>query len=284
MKDIISIDNQFDIQGHRGCRGLYPENTIPAFMHALELGVNTLELDLARSKDGKIVVSHEPFFNHEITTHYDPTVKITKTNEKEFNLGNMEYAEIQKFDVGSKVFSRFPEQKKMEVHKPLLADVIDAATEKSKALGRNLPRYNVEIKSKPEWDKTFYPDIETFVDDVVQVLEDHGTTSVTTIQSFDLRALVYTHQKYPDIETVLLIENNKSISENIEALGFIPDVYSPYFKLINKDVVAYCKVNNMKLIPWTVNSAEDMVFMIKLDVDGIITDYPDRLIAFRKQI
>ena len=115
----------FDKQGHRGCRGLMPENTIPAMLHALQLGVNTLEMDIVFTKDKVAILSHEPFFNHEITT--TPAGQfIEETAEKNYNIFNMSFAETQQYDVGLKPHPRFAQQQKIAAHKPSLAALFDS--------------------------------------------------------------------------------------------------------------------------------------------------------------
>ncbi len=115
----------FDLQGHRGCRGLMPENTIPAMLKAIDLGVNTLEMDVCITKDSQVIVSHEPFFNHEITTKPDGSF-VTEAEEKGLNLYRMDYAEIIRYDVGLKPHPRFTQQQKIAAVKPRLVDLIDA--------------------------------------------------------------------------------------------------------------------------------------------------------------
>ncbi len=272
-----------DIEGHRGCRGLFPENTIPAFTHALELGVTTLEMDLVITKDSQVVVSHEPFYNHQISTPPDG-IEITEENEKSFNIYKMTYAQTQQWDVGIREHPRFPLQKKMEVHKPLLADVIMMAEEYCNQNKRPLPLYNVEIKSRPDWDNQYHPEIDEYVDLVMAVIQDHDITTRTIIQSFDIRSLQYLHHNYPEIQSAFLIENIKPIETNISELGFTPTIYSPNYKLINDQTLAYCKDKNILLIPWTINDANTMGRLIRRGVDGIITDYPDILIALYEKL
>jgi glycerophosphoryl diester phosphodiesterase len=134
-----------DKQGHRGCRGLMPENTIPAFLKAVDLGVNTLEMDLVITRDNKVLVSHEPFFNHEITTLPNGEL-VLESNEKELNIYKMDYSEVIKYDVGSKVHPRFTQQLKMKVHKPLLSEVIDSVELYSKENHKPALYYNIETK------------------------------------------------------------------------------------------------------------------------------------------
>ena len=275
--------DKLDIEGHRGCRGLFPENTLPAFIHALELGVTTLEMDLVITKDSQVIVSHEPFYNHEISTHPEG-IEITKENEKSFNIFGMTYAQTQLWDVGLKDHPRFPQQKKMEVFKPLLSDVIRMSEEYCDNNKRPLPLYNVEIKSRPDWDNQYHPNIDVYVDLVMEVIQEHDVTSRTIIQSFDIRSLQYLHKKYPAIQSALLIENIKPIETNISELGFFPTIYSPDYKLINDQMLKYCKDNNMLLIPWTINDANTMGRLISKGVDGIITDYPDILVALYENL
>src|SRR6185436_12863608 len=118
-----SMPVTFDKQGHRGCRGLFPENTIPAMKNALDLGVTTLEMDAVITKDKQVVLSHEPWFGEEITTKPDGTY-MGNREERKFNIYWMTYEDVKTFDVGMKPHPRFPRQKKMKVVKPLLTDVI----------------------------------------------------------------------------------------------------------------------------------------------------------------
>jgi len=266
-----------DVQGHRGCRGLLPENTIIAFRKALELGVTTLEMDLVISKDKQVVVSHEPFFNHEISTAPDNKV-ITEENHLEHNIYNLTYNEIKSYDVGLKTHNRFPEQLNQKASKPLLKDVIELAETLSKEIDRPAPYYNVEIKRKPEADNLYHPNADEFAGLVVKTIQDSGVKNRIYIQSFDVESLQVTQKLDLEIKLVLLIENSHSPESNLLKLGFTPDVYSPYYKLVNNELVDYCKKEGMKLIPWTVNKVEDMDAMLNIGVDGIITDYPDRLL------
>ncbi len=271
-----------DIQGHRGCRGLYPENTIQAFEAAMAMDVTTLELDLAISADRKVVVSHEPFFNHEISTKPDGTT-ITKEEEKSHNLFLLNYDEISKYDVGKKAHPRFGDQAKIPAVKPLLSEVYASAIRHRELNPGPAFKYNIEIKSKPAWDSTYYATIDDFCNLVIEVVDRYDAIDDTYIQSFDVRALEYIRRIRPEIKLVYLVESEEDMEKSMALLSFIPDVYSPYFKLINDETLSVCKEKNMKLIPWTVNSYADIEHMIVKGVDGIISDYPDRVIeVYRK--
>ena len=265
--------NKIDIQGHRGCRGLLPENTIPAFIHAMDLGVHTLEFDVVISKDKKVIVSHDPYMSHHIATGPNQ-LEITEETEKNHNIYNLTYDEIQTYDVGLKDFQRFPEQKKIAVHKPSLKDLIAVTEEKNDQI-----LYNIEIKRRPENDEIYHPHYKTFADLVINEITDLGIMDRTTVQCFDVATLQYINEKYPKVRLVYLIENEDSPKANLDKLGFLPYVYSPYYKLVDAELVDLCKAKNMQLIPWTVNEVDDMKAMIELNVTGIITDYPDRLIG-----
>lgn len=261
---------EIDVQGHRGCRGIMPENTIEGFVKAVELGVNTLELDVVVSKDHQVVVSHEAFFNHEITT-LPNNQTLNEANEKGYNIYEMSYEDIKKIDVGIKPHPRFPLQSKIQCHKPLLTEVID----KCDALTNNKIRYNIEIKRKSDSDGIFNPPIDTFIDLVYAVIKKHNIDSRVTIQSFDHETIVKVHKKYPELKTVMLIEDVNTPDYHLNKIGFIPYGYSPYYKLVNEDLVRFCNKKQMKLIPWTVNDSTSITSLIQLNVDGIISDYPD---------
>lgn len=271
-----NIVNTFDWQGHRGARGLVPENTIPAMYKAIDLGAVTLEMDAVITNDNQVILSHEPFFNHEITTKPDGSI-VGKDEEKRLNIYMMSYAATQRYDVGLRGNPRFPQQQKMAATKPLLLDVIEAADQYALSKNKPLPFYNIETKLQPATDNKYHPSPKAFVDLLVAVIKHKKIEDRVTIQSFDIRTLQYLHQQYPSISTVLLIEdyNKKSITEQLQELGFTPTVYSPHYSLVNEGMVAACKLKGMKLVPWTVNDLATMKKLRALGVDGIISDYPN---------
>lgn len=272
VKHLKKASKSIDIQGHRGCRGLYPENTLLAFDHALSLGVNTLELDVVVNKDNELVVSHEPFFNHEISTGPDG-LDITKDNEKDHNIYKLTQAEIEQYDVGLKPHSRFPDQIKIACTKPLLKDVIELAEAKNPNI-----KYNIEIKRKSEGDDIYHPTYDVFADLLDSLLSDYKLQDRAVIQCFDKETLQYLHKNKTSFPLVLLIENQRGFDTNIEELGFKPDVFSPYHLLVDEGLVSKCRAAKIQLIPWTVNDRKDIIEMLNYGVDGIISDYPDRVI------
>lgn len=271
-----------DVQGHRGCRGLHPENTLPSFVNAIDLRVNTLELDVVVSEDGYVVVSHEPWFGHEVTLSVDGQ-EVTAANEKEFNLYQMSYDDIARVDVGMKHHERFPKQKKYRVSKPKLSKVIEGVETYVSHQGLPKPKYNIEIKRKPIGDGTYHPAYNEFADLVVKTVTDGNVLDRVNLQSFDIETLEYLHEKYSDISLAYLVENQKDIIGSFSKLSFVPTIFSPDFTLITPELVTYCAEQNIKLIPWTVNEIEDMQNLIDMGVDGIISDYPDRLVTVARR-
>jgi glycerophosphoryl diester phosphodiesterase len=271
---------KFEIQGHRGSRGLMPENTIPAFKKAIDLGVQTLELDVVISKDKQVVVSHDPFFNPDCTT--DPNgVFITKQSSG--NLYLLDYQEIKKYNVGSRGNKNFPEQQKISVYKPLLKDMIRECEQYAKSKGVPPLKYNIEVKSEEkEYDKS-QPQVAEFSDLVYQVIIKQLPVERVTLQSFDYNILKHWHKqidagKYKKIALAVLIEptDNNDVPFNLDKLGFKPQIWSPYFMQLNENRVKQLHDLGIKIIPWTVNKREEMEKVKALGCDGLITDYPDR--------
>lgn len=266
---------KFDLQGHRGARGLQPENTIPAFLVALDYGVTTIELDLAVTKDKQIVVSHEPWMSASICLKPDSS-SITTREEKKLNIFQMTYEEVKQFDCGSKGNNKFPDQQKISISKPLLTDVIVAVEDHIRSFTQYEVDYNIEIKTSLDGDSKFHPTPQEFSDLVYNVIDQYLPLERIVIQSFDFRVLKYWHEKYPEIRLAALVENTKTVYSNLSALGFTPAVYSPYFKLLSKNDVQYLHQHKIRVIPWTVNEEADIQKMQQLGVDGLITDYPNR--------
>ncbi|WP_202621807.1 glycerophosphodiester phosphodiesterase [Pontibacter russatus] len=264
----------FDAQGHRGARGLLPENTLPAMRAALDLGVTTLEMDAHISKDGQVLLSHDPYMNpdHELLPD---GLEIIAADAKSYVLYDMNYADIRAFDVGSRGNSQFPEQQRMPAYKPLLSEVIDST--QAYIRRRQLPQvfYNIETKSKPDTDNKYHPEPEAFVDRLMEVIQEKNILPWVIIQSFDVRTLQVLHQKYPQVKTALLVSNNEGFGQNVRKLGFTPTIYSPAHHLTTPDLVKAAHQQGISVIPWTVNDLDDMRRLKQMGVDGIISDFPN---------
>ena len=288
----------FDAQGHRGARGLYPENTLPAFQAALAIGVTTLEMDTGMTADGVVVVNHDRRLDPARTRGADGAW-ITAPGPK---LMALALAEVAAYDVGrakpnGKVAKRFPHQTAIDgTGIPPLGDVLALAESRS---GQTV-RYNIEVKTSPlAPDETAAP--EAIAEALVAALRESPATERAAIQSFDWRSLLHVQDIAPEIPTVYLTaerswlnnlergrpgispwtagididDHDGSIARAIHTAG--GKVWSPYFRDLQPTDLAEARRLGLKVVVWTVNEPADMASLIDLGVDGIITDYPDRL-------
>ncbi|MBB5395052.1 glycerophosphodiester phosphodiesterase family protein [Mucilaginibacter sp. AK015] len=266
----------FDTEAHRGGRALMPENTIAAMKNAVDLGVTGLEMDTHITADNMVVLSHDEYINPLFTL--DPDGKeIAKVDAKKLILYKMSYSELKKYDVGSKFYSKFPQQKKVKTYMPLLSELIDSVQTYLKVKHQKQVFYNIETKCSPEGDGLYNPRPDEFVSLLMDVIKSKGILQYVVIQSFDKRTLQIIHKKYPAVLTSYLVDNNKTFEENMSDLGYFPFIYSPAFKLVNADMVKQCHNKNVKVLPWTVNTKEDIEALKGFKVDGIISDYPELL-------
>jgi len=270
----VTTPDGFDVQGHRGARGLMPENTIPAFQLAIELGVHTVELDVVVSADSQLVVSHEPWFHHDISTtpEGDP---IAEPRARDFNMFEMTVEEIQTFDVGLRGHPQYPQQRTMEAVKPTLRAAIEAMETHTTEQGVDPVRFSIEMKSRPEWYETYQPQPEVFAELLYDELQDLGVLDRAIIQSFDPATLVAFRELTDEGAIALLVSTEDEIEPMLEELGFTPDILSPFYELVDEELLAEVQNEGMQVIPWTVNEPEDMERLIALGVDGLITDYPN---------
>lgn len=275
-------DVLIEVQGHRGDRGNFPENSLPAFKSALKKGVEVLELDLVISADKQVVVSHEPFMSSLYVLTPEGDV-ITKEDEKSYNLYQMTYDSIREFDAGSKGNRLFPQQQQMKTYKPLLREVID--TLEAFIVSENLApvKYNMELKSQENQYGRSQPNPEEFVALVMDILQEKQMSGGFNVQSFDVNILKVLNDKYPEVELSYLVSGGE-MEANFDKLGFLPEIYSPHFGMV-KDSAFVDSIHSlqMALIPWTVNEREDIKRMLSLGVDGIITDYPERALELREK-
>ncbi|MGW1454578.1 glycerophosphodiester phosphodiesterase family protein [Salegentibacter mishustinae] len=268
---------QVQVQGHRGDRGNFPENTIPAFISAAKKGVDVIELDVVISKDKKVVVSHEPFM-HSLFVLTPSGDSISEDSQENFNLYEMSYDSIKKFDSGSKGNRLFPNQKKQKAYKPLLSEAIDSVENYIAENNLKPVSYNIELKSSEDKYGVYQPEPQEFVMLVMEVIQNKNIEQKMNLQSFDVNILKEINESYPEVETAYLVYT-EGIQKNMALLDFQPEIYSPHYGLVKDTAfVDSIKSMEMKLIPWTVNEEEVIEKMIELDVDGIITDYPERII------
>lgn len=265
-----------EVQGHRGDRGNFPENTIPAFLSAVKKGADVIELDVVISKDQKVVVSHETFMSSQYMLDLEGK-PITKEKEKSYNLYEMTYDSIKRFDSGSRGNAGFPAQQKMKTYKPLLSEMIDSV-ENYIAKNKLKPvKYNIEIKSEKQDYGKRQPQPEQFCEMVMKIVKDKNVEQKINIQSFDPFVLNVLHKMYPKTRIAFLVGEG-TVVKNLSLLDFVPEIYSPHFKLLNKTEVDSLRSLKIRIIPWTVNENQDIDNMLNLHVDGIITDYPEKVL------
>jgi glycerophosphoryl diester phosphodiesterase len=287
----------FDLQGHRGARGLAPENTLPAFAAALSLGVSTLELDTAITRDGVVVVSHDARLNPDITRGPDGRWLNPPTRAvRQLTLDELLHYDVGRIKPGSEYSRLFPDQKRMDgVRMPTLMQVFQLA----RSAGNTEVHFNIEIKTSPEKPAdTLAP--EAFAEALLATIEREGMAARVIIQSFDWRALKAVQALAPKIPTSYLSMQQRSL-DNIAAgkaegsawtagvqlrdHGSIPQmvkaaggaIWSPYFPELSAALVKEAHELGLKVIPWTANQTEDMARLIDWGVDGLITDRPDFL-------
>jgi glycerophosphoryl diester phosphodiesterase len=242
--------------------------------------LTTLELDVYVTADKQLILSHDAYLNPSFVLNPDGT-EIDKADNKKYPLHQMNYDEIKEFDVGSKVHEGFPEQKKMKVSIPLLGDVIDSVQHYIKTHKRAQVFYNIETKSSEDKDNVLNAAPEEFVKLLMDVVEKKGITPYVIVQSFDVRTLQILNEKYPYVRTSYLVgparQKEFTIEEELEVLGFDPDIYSPHFKYITKEQIEKCHERGIKVVVYTPNTKEEIDELKAMGVDGIITDYPELL-------
>lgn len=283
----------FDLQGHRGARGLAPENTLAAFEQALRIGVTTLETDLAVTKDGVLVISHDPVLNPDLVRGPDGKWLPSKGPP----IHSLTLAELSRYDIGrinpaSDYAKTFSAQRPVDGQKyPTFAQVL--------ALGAGRPvRFNVETKITPTSGEET-PDPDTFARLVVAAIRSAGLAGRVTVQSFDWRTLVAVKKVAPEIATVCLTIESQNMDTVQRAAGASPwhaglsladhgrslprlvksagcGTWSMFFRNLTPDQVAEAHALGLAVMPWTVNDPADMARLVDWKVDGLITDYPDR--------
>ncbi|MBT9392232.1 glycerophosphodiester phosphodiesterase [Hymenobacter sp. NST-14] len=269
-----------EVHGHRGCRGLLPENTLPAFREALRLGVDVVELDVVISADQQVVVSHEPWMSATIC-RTPAGLPIVPAEQRQHNLYELSYAHIREYDCGLTRHPGYPQQQPVPAFKPLLREVVAELENLARALGRAPVGYSIEIKSGVGEEPRFQPAPARFLELVLAELRALHILPRTTLLSFDKRILQLARPALPTLPLCLLVEDAEPVSAHLNALGFRPEVLGPDFRLLTPMLAAELREQSIKLVPWTVNEVPDLRRMLALQPWGITTDYPDRLLALR---
>jgi glycerophosphoryl diester phosphodiesterase len=285
----------FDLQGHRGARGLAPENTLAAFAKALAIGVTTLETDLAITRDGVVVISHDPDLNPALVRDGGTWLPGRGPPIRSLTLAELARYDVGRVDPASRYGQQWPEQVARDGERiPTLADVFALVERLDKPV-----RFNLETKLTPTSGDAA-PDAQTFAKLVLDAVRKAGATARTTIQSFDWRTLVAAKRIEPAIVTACLTaeggsfdtvrpdatgrspwhagiapaDHNGSLPRMARAAGCA--VWSPNHASVTRERVDEARALGLRVLPWTVNEPADMARLIDMGVDGLITDYPDR--------
>jgi glycerophosphoryl diester phosphodiesterase len=232
-------------------------------------------MDCHITKDKKVIVYHDDYLNPKFVTYTNG--QELKGKDIKGILYDYTWEELQNFDLGLKGNIDFPEQRKVSTKISQLAHLIDSAEAYAKIKRQSPMFYNIETKSSEKKDHVAHPGPQEFSDLILQVVIDKGIASRTVIQSFDKRTIQYINKTYPQIKTSYLIDgkNTKTINQLIEDLGFKPFIISPYYKLVDQKFMEDARKLGVKIVPWTVNSKEEIQALEALNVDGIISDYPN---------
>lgn len=260
------LSAQFDLQGHRGARARFPENTLPAFRHALACGCTTWELDLAVSKDSILVVSHEPWLRPGLCL--GPKGEPIASHDA-FFLYSHPASDLEECDCGSLPDPKFPNSTRIPTPKPRLEDVVRIATDTT--------RFNLEIKYFPDFAGIWHPDATTFATLVIDAIHAFDIADRVTVQSFAPEALEAVHRFAPELPVVLLVEQPGSLRSWLALVTFTPDIISPSYTALTRRHIRAAHQRGIAVVPWTVNDEDAFRRLVKWNVDGIITDDPCRM-------
>lgn len=271
------FQKSFHIQGHRGTRGLLPENTIASCCHAVALGIDGLEIDVVVSKDNQLVVSHEPWMSRLFCSFPDGK----RMDTEGVYLRNLTVNEIQKYDCGSSGNPSFLTQKPLKTYKPTFYELVSAVHDFCEKENRVKPFWNIEVKSHPKWYGRLVPRPPIFVRLLANEIKKVGLAESASfyISSFDPHILREMRRLDPSVKLAFLTENRLSFKQNMKNLGFLPTIYSPYYKFLNKNTIDTAHRYGVSVVTWTVNGMKMAEILRGWEVDGVITDYPNIIIS-----
>jgi glycerophosphoryl diester phosphodiesterase len=266
-----NLEKKFHVQGHRGVRGLMPENTIESCIEAVRLGFDGLEIDVVCSEDGQIVVSHDPWMSPSFCSFPNGEPVLFGGNQN-VNLYKIPYSMIRQFDCGSKGNNRFPKQKAIKAHKPTLIELIKTVFLFCETNNYPKPFFNIEVKSHVNWYGKYVPMPNDFIKKLkapLSILPLH----TYYVSSFDPIFLKAFKKANPETTIAFLTENRMCLKENLRILGFKPDIFSPYYRFLNNATIRLCKKMGIDLIVWTVNDINAINRLRNQGIRGIISDY-----------
>jgi glycerophosphoryl diester phosphodiesterase len=290
----------FDLQGHRGARGLLPENTLPAFQKALDLGVDTIECDMAITRDGVVVIHHDLWLNPDTTR--GPDGKWLDARGPAIN--DLTFEELQGYDVGrlkpgTDYAKSFPDQKPVDGTRiPRLSDLFDLV----KKSGNTWVGFDCETKVSPNERAATLPPAE-FARKAISEIRKHGMAGRTMVQSFDWSTLQVIQEEAPEIRTMYLTSprtiapaeggnsspwlagfgptQTRSVPQSVKAAG--GKIWAPNQTYLTPALLAEARALGIAVIPWTVNDPAMIAKLLDMGVDGIISDRPDLVQAELKR-
>ncbi len=264
----------FDLQGHRGARGHAPENTLPAFTMALAIGVTTLELDTGVTKDGVVVIHHDRRLNPDIARGPDGLWVAAPAPL----IHELRFEQLQRYDVGrlrpgSKTAQQFPEQQAADGARiPRLAELFDLVSKS----GQHAVRFNIETKLSPQAPEETLPPLE-FARALIAEIRKAGMETRASIQSFDWRTLQVVEREAPRIATVYLTGQRSAESQPKAVNAAGGRIWSPNHEAMDSAALMEARALGLKVVPWTVNEPAAIERVLEMAVDGLISDYPDRV-------
>jgi glycerophosphoryl diester phosphodiesterase len=271
---IAVMGQDYKIFGHRGCRGILPENTIVGFQKALDLGADGIEWDVVVNKDQQLVISHEPYMD--ATYCLDSTgADFSKSQQADYNIYKMNQQQVESFDCGSKVHPKFLEQKLEPSVKPLLQDAF-------RALDLSETTVLFEVKSEEKDYGVFQPQPAEYAKLIYNEVKNFKHKENLIYMCFDPNLLNELHKLMPDAKYIYLTYKPfKGIENHINDIDFKPYALGMYFRTIRKKGVKKARENGVEIFAWTVNKQSDYDRMVRYDVGGIITDFPDKYALVR---
>lgn len=271
------------IHAHRGGAAEYPENTLPAMLHAVSIGVPVLEMDLHVTSDCQVVVSHDPYLNAAKILKPDGS-EILTGEERSYAIYAMTYDSLKRYDAGSRPNPGYPRRRQVSCHIPLASEVIDSVEAYSAKQHLSPVSYNIEIKSWPDKDSLYTPNYRTFADLCMKVLLSKQLGNRLIVQCFDVRTLNYLHEAYPQVTLSYLIdqEDTTNLDTQLKRLTFLPPILSPDHRMVDEVFMQQARKNRQQVIPWTVDEEEEVKRLVRLDVDAIITNQPQKALRWLK--
>lgn len=265
--------SRLEVQGHRGARAAFPEESIPAFTHALEVGVDTLELDLGVTRDDQLVVQHDLLVNDARCLGADGKKLAQRSPIRSLTL-----AEMKQLDCGSLPNERFPKQTLVPGTRVATLAEIFQLVERSPLPAAKQVGFNIEMKSVPAHPE-LTPAPDAFARKILDEAKAHGMLQRITIQSFDYRMLAAVKRLAPKVPISLLIDGTlPDLVAMAESAG--AEVISPNVEWITAADVLALHAKGIRVIPWTANVPEEWTALVAIGVDGIISDDPAALVTW----